>query len=234
MNKIGDPALRVTQGPAGTRFSTGCADVSSAGGEETVRLIIDRNGEAAFVHTDVSQSLDVQALMATIIERYGRLDYAHNNAGIGRMSGTHECLEDEWNNVLSINLTGVWLCMKYEIPHMLRHGKGAIVNTASVMGLVGFAGLSAYCASKHGVVGLTKAAALDYAQQGLRINAVCPGWIHTPMIDPEDEGEIVTRQPMGRMGTPEEVAAAVIWLCSDASSFATGLALALDGGWVAQ
>ena len=140
---------------------------------------------------------------------------------------------------MAVNLTGVWFCMKYEIPHMLRQGRGAIVNTASVAGLIGGRGLAAYVASKHGVVGLTKTAALEYAQQGIRVNCVCPGVIHTPMTerawsDPEQRAQIIASEPMGRIGNPEEIAEAVVWLCSDAASFVTGHAMSIDGGFVAQ
>ena len=144
-----------------------------------------------------------------------------------------------WHQVLAVNLTGVWLCMKYEIPPMLSQGRGAIVNTASVAGLIGGRGLAAYVASKHGVVGLTKTAALEYAPQGIRVNCVCPGVIHTPMTarglsNPERRAHIIASEPMGRVGTPEEIAEAVVWLCSDAASFVTGHAMTVDGGYVAQ
>ncbi|HEX6071070.1 MAG TPA: SDR family oxidoreductase, partial [Longimicrobiaceae bacterium] len=153
---------------------------------------------------------------------------------------TAECSEQNWDRVLGINLKGVWLCMRHEIREMLRQRGGAIVNCSSVAGLVGFAGIPAYTASKHGILGLTRSAALEYAQQGIRINAVCPGVIRTAMVerfthqDPQTEAQLVAREPVGRMGTPEEVAAAVLWLCSDAASFVTGQALAVDGGYVSQ
>jgi NAD(P)-dependent dehydrogenase (short-subunit alcohol dehydrogenase family) len=171
---------------------------------------------------------------------YGRLDCAHNNAGIpgGGRALTAEYAEDTWHQVIAVNLTGVWLCMRYEIPQMLSQGSGAIVNTASVAGLIGARGLAAYVASKHGVVGLTKTAALEYAQQGIRVNCVCPGRIQTPMTesalrDPALQAQIRARL-MGRVGTPEEVAEAVVWLCSDAASFVTGHTMTVDGGTVAQ
>jgi NAD(P)-dependent dehydrogenase (short-subunit alcohol dehydrogenase family) len=175
------------------------------------------------------------------IATYGRLDYAFNNAGIeGHSAPTHECTLENWEQTIGVNLRGVWLCMKYELPHMIAQKKGAIVNCASVAGLVGFAGLPAYVASKHGVVGLTKCAAMENAKNGVRINAVCPGIIHTPMIDrTTGKDKAVEKiyedmEPVGRMGQPEEVADVVIWLCSDASSFVIGDAIAVDGGWIAQ
>ena len=211
------------------------------GGEQTAKMIQDAGGEALFVRADVSQGAEVQAAVERVIETYGRLDCAHNNAGIaGRFTGTADYPEEDWDRIISVNLKGVWLCMKYEIPCMLEKGGGAIVNTASVAGLRGTRGLAAYVASKHGVVGLTKSAALEYAPAGLRINAVCPGWIRTPMVEgafgthPDLEAQISLSEPIGRIGTPEEVAAAVVWLCSDAASFVTGHAMAVDGGIMAQ
>ena len=184
---------------------------------------------------------DVQALVVAAVQRYGRIDCAFNNAGIeGENAATADCSEENWNRVLSTNLRGIWLCMKHEIPQMLSQGNGAIVNMSSIAGLVGFGGLPAYVASKHGVVGLTKTAALEYATQGIRINAVCPGVIRTDMIDRLTGGDLAAEaqftemEPLGRMGRPEEVAAAVLWLCSDAASFVTGHAMVVDGGAVAQ
>jgi NAD(P)-dependent dehydrogenase (short-subunit alcohol dehydrogenase family) len=210
------------------------------GGHQTVHMITENGGEATFVRTDVSKAIEVQALISTAVETYGRLDCAHNNAGIlGGRGLTAEYAEERWQQVIAVNLTGVWLCMKYEIPQMLSQGSGAIVNTASVAGLVGFPSTSAYVASKHGVVGLTKTAALEYAQQGIRVNCVCPGVIHTPMTerglsDPELRARIIAMEPIGRVGSPEEVAEAVVWLCSDAASFVTGHTMTVDGGYVAQ
>jgi NAD(P)-dependent dehydrogenase (short-subunit alcohol dehydrogenase family) len=217
------------------------ADVQPGAGEETVRLIADAGGEAAFVRADVSRATDAEAIVHRAVEVFGRLDYAFNNAGIeGETAPTAECSEENWDRVLGINLKGVWLCMRHEIPEMLRQGGGAIVNCSSVAGLVGFPGIPAYTASKHGILGLTRAAALEYAQQNVRVNAVCPGVIRTAMVerftrqDPQAEAQLVAREPVGRMGTPEEVAAAVLWLCSDAASFVSGHALAVDGGFVSQ
>jgi NAD(P)-dependent dehydrogenase (short-subunit alcohol dehydrogenase family) len=190
----------------------------------------------------VSKAVEVEALMAQAVSTYGRLDCAHNNAGIeGVEARTADYPEDDWDRVIAINLKGVWLCMKYEIPQMQRQGGGAIVNTASLAGLVGALRMPAYVASKHGVAGLTKAAALEYAKAGIRVNAVCPGVIRTPMVErfffsrhPRAESRLTAAEPIGRLGTPEEVAAAVVWLCSDAASFVTGHTMSVDGGMVAQ
>lgn len=216
------------------------ADVNVEGGEQTVRLIQDTGGEATFVRADVSISSDVSDMVSHAVQTYNRLDCAFNNAGVSGGPGrVHEYSEENWSRVLNINLTGVWLCMKYEIIQMLNQGGGAIVNTASVMGLVGGSRSPAYGATKHGVVGLTKTAAVDYAREAIRVNAVCPGYIRTPMIeqgvllDPGGEERVVSRHPMHRLGTPEEIAEAVVWLCSDAASFVTGHAMAVDGGYVA-
>lgn len=217
------------------------SDVAVQGGEETARLIREAGGDAVFIRTDVSQPDEVEALIRQAVETYGRLDCAFNNAGIeGESAPTAECSLENWQRVLAINLTGVWLCMRYEIAQMLRQGGGAIVNTASVAGLVGFRGIPAYVASKHGIVGLTRTAALEYATAGIRVNAVCPGVIQTPMIERFTAGnpaalqQLLALEPIGRLGRPEEVAEAVVWLCSDAASFVTGHALAVDGGLVAQ
>lgn len=217
------------------------ADIVVEGGEKTVQMIKEAGGEAIFVKADVSQAAAVEALVDKTVETYGRLDYAHNNAGIeGAMSSIVDCTEETWDSTININLKGVWLCMKYEIPQMLKQGGGAIVNTASVAGLVGFGGLPAYVASKHGVAGLTKTAALEYSKEGIRVNAVCPGAIRTPMIErileesPEMGDMLNSMHPIGRLGEPGEIAKAVVWLCSDAASFVTGLPMPVDGGSVAQ
>jgi NAD(P)-dependent dehydrogenase (short-subunit alcohol dehydrogenase family) len=217
------------------------ADVTVEGGEETVRRIRDAKGEAIFVKTDVSQAVEVAALINAAVETYGRLDCAFNNAGIaGTLATVADCTEENWERVINTNLKGVWLCMKYEIRQMLEHGGGAIVNTSSVYGLVGARrGLPAYVASKHGIVGLTKAAALEYAQAGIRVNAVSPGGVYTPMQEGFIQGnsqvkaQIDASHPIGRMGTPAEIAEAVVWLCSDAASFVTGHTLVADGGLIA-
>jgi NAD(P)-dependent dehydrogenase (short-subunit alcohol dehydrogenase family) len=218
------------------------ADMNADGGHQTVHMITENGGEAIFVRTDVSQAVEVQALISKAVEIYGRLDCVHNNAGIasgGQRAFTADYPEERWHQVIAVNLTGVWLCMKYEIAQMLHQGGGTIVNTASAAGLVGLPYASAYVASKHGVVGLTKTAALEYAQQGIRVNCVCPGYIQTPMTaqgmnDPEQMARIIAREPIGRVGQPEEVAEAVVWLCSDAASFVTGHTMTVDGGYVAQ
>lgn len=214
------------------------SDVSVAGGEETVRLIQQAAGEAVFVEADVSQPAEVEALIAKTVETYGRLDCAHNNAGIaGRTARVADDTEENWDQILAINLKGVWLCMKYEIPVMLQHGGGAIVNTASDAGLIGLRRAGAYVASKHGVVGLTKTAALEYAKAGIRVNAVCPGPIDTPMLQ-QASGRVIEQmaaaQPNGRLGKPEEIAEAAMWLCSGAASFVTGHPMPVDGGYMAQ
>lgn len=224
------------------------ADSNADGGEETVTAIKEAGGEASFVHVDVTQESEVEAMVARTVETYGRLDCAFNNAGIasGRGAGstsgrrlTHEFSEEDFDRIINVNLKGVWLSMKHEIPQMLEQGKGAIVNTASVAGLIGLVNATSYVASKHGVVGLTKTAALEYAQQGIRVNCVCPGYIETPMTaaglaDPVRSASMISREPMGRVGTPQEVAETVAWLSSDAASFVTGHTMVVDGGYLAQ
>ena len=219
------------------------ADVNVEGGEETVQLIKEAGGEAILVHADVAKPEDTQAMVAQAVEAFGSLDCAFNNAGISGGTDrrlTADYLEEDWDRVVGINLKGVWLCMKAEIPQMLKQGGGAIVNTASVAGLVGIPGTVAYVAAKHGVTGLTKAAALEYAKSGIRVNSVCPGYIQTPMVQGifvENEGfeeRVAARHPIGRLGEPSEIAAAVIWLSSDAASFVTGHNMPVDGGYVAQ
>ncbi len=218
------------------------ADMNEDGGQQTVHMITENGGDATFVQVDVSNATEVEAMISKAVETYGRLDCAHNNAGIssgGQRAFTAEYPEDRWHQVIAINLTGVWLCMKYELQRMLQQGGGAIVNTASIAGLVGLPYASAYVASKHGVVGLTKTAALEYAKSGIRVNCVCPGYIETPMTapsmqDPERMALMIASEPVGRMGNPEEVAEAVVWLCSDVASFVTGHSMTVDGGYVAQ
>jgi NAD(P)-dependent dehydrogenase (short-subunit alcohol dehydrogenase family) len=217
------------------------ADVMVDGGAETVRLITAASGEAIFVKTDVAQTAEVEAMVKKAVDTYGRLDCAFNNAGIeGALQPTSEYDVAAWDRVMSINLKGLWLCMKYEIQQMLKQGGGAIVNTASAAGLVAVPGLSAYVAAKHGVVGLTKTAALEYAKQGIRVNAVCPGGVDTPMVkrvfgnNPQFAEAAASAEPVGRLAQPAEIGEAVVWLCSDAASFVTGLPMAVDGGMVAQ
>jgi len=218
------------------------ADVNVKGGEETLRMIKEAGGEAIFVRTDVSEASQVEALVKKAVDTYGRLDCAFNNAGVEPAQGMGalaDCPEEEWDRVININLKGVWLCMKYEIPQMLKQGGGAIVNTSSVAGLIG-GGLSAYVASKHGIVGLTKTGALDYAGAGIRVNAICPGGARTPMLDslisgnPEIEAAICQVHPIGRFAEPAEIAEAAAWLCSNEASFVTGIAMPVDGGLVAR
>lgn len=218
------------------------ADRDRVGGELTVRTIRDTGGEASFIETDVRISSQVEAMVARTVEIYGSLDCAFNNAGIpGRMGlKVADCGEEDWARVLAINLTGVFLCMKFEIPQMLKQGRGSIVNNASVGALVGSPGAAPYVASKHGVVGLTKSAALEYGKRGIRINAVCPGFIHTPMLERGLQGggmsekQMISFEPIGRIGRAEEVAKVVVFLSSEDASFVIGLAMPVDGGQVAQ
>ena len=216
------------------------ADLNVVGGQETVQLVKAAGGEAVFVETDVAQAASVEAMVQAALDTYGRLDCAHNNAGVeGVLSRTAEQTEQDWGPVIRINLKGVWLCMKYELPHMVQQGSGAIVNTASGAGLIGVKRMAAYVASKHGVIGLTKTAALEYAKSGVRVNAVCPGVIQTAMVErvsgrrPDVLEKMIAAEPIGRSGQPEEIAESVVWLCSDAASFVTGHAMAVDGGAVA-
>jgi NAD(P)-dependent dehydrogenase (short-subunit alcohol dehydrogenase family) len=214
-------------------------DVDVENGKRTVQQIVDQGGQALFIKCDVSNADDVEAMVAQTVETFGRLDCAFNNAGISHgKAKMHDLSESEWDRVLDINLKGVWLCMKYELRQMFSQGKGAIVNTSSINGLGGWEDLSAYVASKHGVIGLTRNAALEYAETGIRVNAVCPGPILTPLSHYQgNDPEIIKKMypmPMGRRGTMEEVAEAVVWLVSDKSSYITGHPLVLDGGFMAQ
>ena len=206
-------------------------------GEETVQLVQEAGSEAFFVQTDVTKATEVENLISQAVETYGRVDYAFNNAGLeGTGLSIIEQTEDDWNPIIDTNLKGTWLSMKYEIPQMLKQGGGAIVNNTSILGIVGRGNLSIYCAGKHGIIGLTKSLALEYAKVGIRINAVCPGAIETDMLDRVLGGnsqikvKMAAAYPLGRIGTPEDVAKAVVWLCSDAASFITGHSLPIDGG----
>jgi NAD(P)-dependent dehydrogenase (short-subunit alcohol dehydrogenase family) len=221
------------------------ADVDEAGGKETVAQIEAAQGTAMFVTADVSKASDVENMVNATLAAYGGLDCAFNNAGIqGALDQTADCTEENWDRITGINLKGVWLCMKYEIAHMLKSGGGAIVNNSSNFGLVGSNGMPAYSAAKHGVIGLTKTAALEYAQSSIRVNAVCPGPVQTPLVDkilsaqPDLADGIIAsikeREPIGRFGQPEEIATAVVWLCSPEASFVVGAILPVDGGFVAQ
>jgi NAD(P)-dependent dehydrogenase (short-subunit alcohol dehydrogenase family) len=215
------------------------ADLDVKNGEETVRRIKEAGGEAVFVKANVSQEADVESMVKKTVETYGRLDCAFNNAGIHKVFvSTIDFTQADWNEIIDVNLKSVWLCMKYEIPQMLKQGKGAIVNTSSAAGLIAAPSNPAYPASKHGVVGLTKSTAIEFARRGIRVNCVCPGPTRTGMHDslvavsPEIVEMMNTKVPMGRIGEPEEVAAAALWLCSDEASYITGHALPVDGGLV--
>jgi NAD(P)-dependent dehydrogenase (short-subunit alcohol dehydrogenase family) len=205
---------------------------------ETVKMIEKINGSAIFVGCEVANEGNVKAMVKSVIDKWGRLDCAFNNAGTeGTPAQTTECTVENWDKTVNTDLKGVWLCMKYEIPEMLKAGSGTIVNCSSIAGLVGFQTIPAYVASKHGVIGLTETAALEYGKENIRVNAVCPGPIRTPMLTrftQGDESQFKAGDPMGRVGEPEEIAEAVLWLCSNKSSYVTGQALAVDGGWVSQ
>lgn len=217
------------------------ADVADEAAAETVALITAAGGDAIAVHADVTDDADVAAMVAAAVDRFGRLDFAHNNAGMsGAPAGVVELSREQWDRTVALNLTSVWLSMKHEIPAMLETGGGAIVNTASGAGLVGFPALPAYVATKHGVIGLTKSAGLEYVRRGIRVNAVCPGTTRTPMIEAfiggneQLEKMMSNAAPIARMAAPEEIAAAVVWLCSDAASYVNAVALPVDAGAVAQ
>lgn len=217
------------------------ADIVPEGGEETVRMIKSAGGDAVFVKCDISIAAEVDAMVAKAVETYGRLDCAANNAGIeARPAPTVDCAEEDFDRTVMINLKGTFLCMKSEIQQMLKQGGGAIVNTSSMAGMVGVPGMSAYTAAKHGIIGLTRTAALEYGTAGIRVNAVCPGAVRTPMMQqiitamPELGKEMDENHPVGRIAEPDEIAEAIVWLCSDAASFVTGHPLAVDGGLLAK
>ena len=216
------------------------SDIAGAGGEETARLVAGAGGESLHVACDVTRPVEVEALVAAAVDAFGRLDCAHNNAGVeGAYGRTADCDEENFDRTCAVNLKGVYLCLKAEIAHMLGAGDGAIVNTASVAGVEGAKNLPAYVASKHGVMGLTRTAALEYATRGIRVNAVCPGPIRTRMLEsimeenPRMEPAMIAAVPMRRLGTPEEIAEAVVWLCSTRASYVTGQGLVVDGGFTA-
>lgn len=216
-------------------------DVSVEGGEATVKMISDAGGRAIFAKTDVTKSNEVEAMVNETVKQFGRLDFALNNAGIdGVRARTADYPEDVWRQVIDIDLTGVFLCLKHELPVMARQKSGVIVNLSSVAGVTGFPGHAAYTAAKHGVIGLTKTAAIDYARVGIRVNAVCPAYTRTPMVNrmlerhPDFEARLIDRVPLKRLATAEEIAQSVIYLFSDAAAFITGHSLVLDGGIVAE
>ena len=217
------------------------ADLTKEGGSETVELIKEKGGYAVYVKADVSSARDVRKMIKTAVNKYGKLDILVNNAGIeGKTASTADCSEEDWDQVLEVNLKGVFLGCKYAIPEMLRNGGGAIVNMSSIAGLVGFPNAPAYCASKAGIMALTRVTALEYATKNIRANCICPGIIKTPMIDRAAGGDVEVEkgyakaEPVGRLGRPEEVAKAALYLASSDSSFVTGTALVIDGGWTAQ
>jgi NAD(P)-dependent dehydrogenase (short-subunit alcohol dehydrogenase family) len=217
------------------------ADISEQGNQETARMVEDLGGRVLTVKCNVTQAEDVKAALDKTIETFGRLDFAFNNAGVEQKNAaTAEIEAEEWDRIVDTNLRGVFLCLKHEIPLMLKQGGGAIVNTSSGAGVIGIKGGAAYTAAKHGVIGLTKSAALDYASQNIRVNAVAPGYVDTPMMDRFTGGtskgreQVIAEEPIGRMGKPEEIAAAVLWLCSDAAAFVVGHALVIDGGQTVQ
>ena len=222
--------------------SVSVADISEKNVEESARMVDEHGGRAFAVRCDVTQVEDIRAALDKTVQTFGRLDFAFNNAGIEprKPVATADYDLEEWNRIIDIDLRGVFLCMKYEIPLMLKNGGGAIVNTSSGAGIIGIKGSPAYTAAKHGVIGLTRATALDYAAQNIRVNVVCPGYIDTPMMErftgdtAEGRAKVISEEPIGRMGRPEEIANAVVWLCSDAAGFVVGSAMVIDGGQTIQ
>jgi NAD(P)-dependent dehydrogenase (short-subunit alcohol dehydrogenase family) len=251
MTEFQDKVFMVTGGASGIGKATAImfaregakvviADISIKGGQDTVQEIKRMGGMATYIQTDVSKAREIENLINQIIESYGKLDFAFNNAGIDhKITSMHEVTEGTWDKVISVNLKGVWLCMKFELAQMLKQGHGVIVNTSSVGGLVGSPGLTAYTASKGGINQLTKTAAIEYAGAGIRVNALCPALTLTPLTEsflqnsPEAAKRVLEQSPIGRMATTEEMACAVLWLCSEAASYVTGICLPVDGGFTA-
>lgn len=251
MNSLDGKSAFVTGGASGIGQATALAfaergarvlvaDIDVDGAQETLRLVELGGGEANFISCDVGEAASVEAAVDRCVELYGRIDCAFNNAGIlGEMTLTADCSEENYDRIMRVNLKGIWLSMKYEIPHMLRQGGGVIVNTASNAGMTGTPELGVYSATKGGVVMLTRSAALEYARSNIRINCVCPGLISTPMVAqqaidyPDAVANFTELEPIGRLGRPEEIAEAVVWLSSDAASFVTGHPMAVDGGILA-
>ncbi len=217
------------------------SDITSEGGEETVKMISDAGGRAVFCRADIAKASEVEAMVKKAVETYGSLDYAVNNAGMeAQPTPTADCTEADFDRTVEVNLKGTWLCIKYEIQQMLKQGGGAIVNMSSIAGLVGVQAMPAYVAAKHGIVGLTKTAALEYGTAGIRVNAVCPSAVRTPLMEqiissmPELAENMNENHPIGRIGETNEIAESLLWLCSDASSFVTGHAMVVDGGYLAK
>ena len=251
-NSLGEKVALVTGGASGVGRATALklgregacvvvADVDQPGGEETSHLVAADGGNAAFVRADVGMATDVEAMVAATLQEFNRLDFAINSAGVlGSGASMIDFTEDDWDEVMGINLKGTWLCMKHEIPAMMQSGGGAIVNLSSIAGLVGSQHSPAYAASKHGVVGLSKTAALQYAPHNIRVNCICPSAVLSPMLEtlvtrkPQVGTKLKASQPNGRFANPAEIAEVAVWLCSDAASFVTGAALPVDGGYTAQ
>jgi NAD(P)-dependent dehydrogenase (short-subunit alcohol dehydrogenase family) len=232
-------ATAVVLGQAGAKVLV--SDISTRRGGETTGLVRGTGAEAEFFKADVSRAADVEALVTAAVAKWGRLDCAHNNAGIsGTVVNVADDTEENWDRTLAVDLKGVWLCMKFEIKQMLKQGGGSIVNTSSTAGLLGAVRMGAYAAAKHGVVGLTRTAALEYARSNIRVNAICPGVVGTPVIlgwfesNERLKKTMIASEPIGRVGEPEEIGNAVAWLFSDRASFVTGAAIPVDGGLTAQ